>query len=234
MVFRATLVAALPILLFQPATVLAQAAVWQNGQPVFQSDRQAAARAAEARKDRIHQYPAIMTGGGRPAIKPKAPDMVSFPNDYGHGTVVIDTKERTLYYTVSTTTAFQYPISVGRRGFKWYGSKKVSRVQSWPSWTPPPQMRARQPYLPITMKGGIRNPLGATAIYLGASLYRIHGTNNPKSIGRAASSGCFRMMNKHVLHLAKLVEIGTPVHVMRSWKGEVSELKELGETNKQS
>lgn len=193
---------------------------WENGQPVFRSDREAAARRAAARREKYRfRYPAIMSGGGRPNIKPEAPKIVSFPNTFGHGSIVIDTRARKLYYTVSTNSAFQYPISVGREGFKWYGTEKVSRKQSWPSWTPPPEMRKRQPYLPITMKGGVKNPLGAKAIYLGKTLYRIHGTNDPKTIGRAASSGCFRMMNKHVLHLSGLVDVGTPVHVVRKWRG---------------
>lgn len=230
MVCRNLLLVALPFALCIPTPLPAQDVSWVNGQPIFRSDR----KAAKTRKRRRFRYSAIMSGGGRPTIKPGAPDIVPFPNAYGHGTVIIDTRARTLYYTVSTNAAFKYPISVGRQGFKWYGTEKVSRVQSWPSWTPPPQMRARQPYLPITMKGGIRNPLGAKAIYLGNSLYRIHGTNDAKSIGRAASSGCFRMMNKHVLHLATLVEIGTPVHVIRHWVGTVSGVMANGQANKDS
>ena len=163
-----------------------------------------------------------MSGGARPSIRPEQPETVAFPNPYGHGNVIIDTRARKLYYTLSNSTAYVYPISVGREGFKWYGTEKVSRIQSWPTWTPPAEMRQRQPYLPVTMSGGIRNPLGAKAIYLGNSLYRIHGTNDPRTIGRAASSGCFRMMNKHVLHLAGLVNVGTTVRVVRSWKSPAS------------
>ncbi|MCB1510115.1 MAG: L,D-transpeptidase, partial [Hyphomicrobiaceae bacterium] len=140
----------------------------------------------------------------------------------GAGSMVVDTRARKLYYVISTGSAYRYPISVGRAGYKWYGTQKVSRVESWPSWTPTPLMRKRQPYLPVTMRGGVRNPLGAKAIYLGSTYYRIHGTNQPRSIGRAASSGCFRMMNKHVLHLATLVQIGATVHVVRSWKGRTA------------
>lgn len=244
MVRWSTLLIALPAVFIQPATVLAQAAVWENGQPVFRSDRGRSGRVrfdpgfAEPPEERYEDEHAesseFMTGGGRPEISPQAPTKVAFPNGYGQGTIIIDTSKRTLYYTLSTEVAFKYPISVGRQGFKWYGTEKVSRIQAWPSWTPPAEMRKRQPNLPERMEGGIRNPLGAKAIYLGNTLYRIHGTNDRKSIGRAASSGCFRMMNKQVLHLAALVEKGTPVHVMRNWSGEVSELDENGERKKKS
>ena len=114
------------------------------------------------------------------------------------------------------TAAFAYPIGVGREGFSWTGSEKVSNITDWPDWYPPAEMRKRKPELPERMLGGLNNPLGAKAIYLGNTLYRIHGTNDPKSIGRAESSGCFRMLNAHVLHLASLVQVGTPVTVVRS------------------
>jgi len=195
---------------------------WVNGAPVFESDRIRAAKRDAARRAKSRsnsRYSMGPDGGDRPNISPQRPETVSFPNKYGAGTIVIDTSARKLYYTTSGGAAYRYPISVGRQGFKWYGTQKVSRVQAWPSWTPPPQMRRRQSWLPKTMSGGIRNPLGAKAIYLGSTLYRIHGTNNPKSIGRAASSGCFRMMNAHVLHLAGLVKTGTTVRVVRRWKG---------------
>lgn len=190
--------------------------VWRDGRPVFQSEQQASRPDPSKRRGR---YPEIMQGGGRPSISPEEPDIVDFPNALGAGNIVIDTRARKLYYVISSGSAYQYPISVGREGFKWYGTEKVSRVQSWPSWTPPPEMRKRQPYLPKTMLGGVRNPLGAKAIYLGSTLYRIHGTNQPRTIGRASSSGCFRMMNKHVLHLATLVQVGTTVRVVRRWDG---------------
>ena len=112
-----------------------------------------------------------------------------------------------LYFILSPTEAYQYPISVGREGFSWTGTEVISRKQEWPDWHPPKEMIARDPRLPDKMTGGIKNPLGALALYLGNTLYRIHGTNDPKSIGRAASSGCFRMMNEHVLHLASLAGV---------------------------
>jgi lipoprotein-anchoring transpeptidase ErfK/SrfK len=140
------------------------------------------------------------------------------------GTVIIDTSGRRLVYVLKNNQAYVYPISVGREGFQWSGTEKISRVVSWPSWTPPPEMRRREPGLPITVTGGIKNPLGAKALYLGATLYRIHGTNNPRSIGRASSSGCIRMMNEHVTHLASIAPIGTTVRVMRKYDGVGSEV----------
>ena len=132
------------------------------------------------------------------------------------GTVVIDTAGRKLYYVINATSAYRYPISVGRDGFTWTGTEKISRVADWPDWHPPKEMRERDASLPEKMTGGLRNPLGAKALYLGNSLYRIHGTNDLKTIGYAASSGCFRMMNHHVVHLASLAGVGTTVHVVRS------------------
>jgi lipoprotein-anchoring transpeptidase ErfK/SrfK len=115
--------------------------------------------------------------------------------------------------------AYQYPISVGREGFTWTGVEQISRVVDWPDWHPPAEMRQRQPELPKKMTGGLRNPLGAKALYLGNTLYRIHGTNDASTIGQAASSGCFRMMNEHVMHLSRLAEVGTVVKVVRRWSG---------------
>jgi lipoprotein-anchoring transpeptidase ErfK/SrfK len=123
---------------------------------------------------------------------------------------------------LSTTSAYAYPIGVGRQGFSWTGKEKISRIADWPDWYPPADMRKRKPDLPTRMLGGIRNPLGAKAIYLGNTLYRIHGTNEPKSIGKAESSGCFRMLNENVLHLASLVRVGTEVTVVRSLDGKVA------------
>ena len=160
------------------------------------------------------QYPAVLQGGPRPDISPQAPQSVAFHAGYAPGSIVIDTGSRSLYYVLSGGSAYRYPISVGRDGFRWKGTEKISRVAAWPDWHPPAEMRERDPKLPEVMTGGIRNPLGAKALYLGNSLYRIHGTNDAKSIGYAASSGCFRMMNHHVLHLATLAGPGTTVYVM--------------------
>ena len=159
------------------------------------------------------KYPPILQGGAQPSISPEAPGSVPFTG-YSQGSIVIDTAGRSLYYVTSSTSAYKYPISVGRDGFTWRGTQKISRVQAWPDWRPPAEMRQRDPNLPEVMTGGINNPLGAKALYLGSSLYRIHGTNDSRSIGYAASSGCFRMMNSHVTHLATLAGVGTTVHVL--------------------
>lgn len=162
------------------------------------------------------------SGGARPYIRAVAPPRVAFSGPYAPGSIVIDTGARKLYYVLTPSTAYAYSIGVGRQGFAWTGKEKVSRIADWPDWYPPAEMRQRQPGLPARMLGGVRNPLGAKAIYLGNTLYRIHGTNEPKSIGTAASSGCFRMMNENVLHLASLVRVGTEVTIVRSLSGRVA------------
>jgi lipoprotein-anchoring transpeptidase ErfK/SrfK len=158
----------------------------------------------------------VRSGGARPTIAPAAPPVVSFPHDFQADSIVIDTGARKLYYVLADKRAYEYAIGVGREGFGWTGTERISRKQAWPDWHPPAEMRERDPRLPKKMTGGVQNPLGATALYLGSSLYRIHGTNDSKSIGRAESSGCFRMLNSAVLHLASVTEIGTPVTVVSS------------------
>ncbi|HET6322194.1 MAG TPA: L,D-transpeptidase [Hyphomicrobium sp.] len=165
--------------------------------------------------DSMRRSPVVRSGGSRPAIGPKAPAKIAFTSDYPANSIVIDSDKRMLYYVLSPTEAYQYPISVGREGFSWTGTETISRMQAWPDWHPPKEMIRRDPRLPDKMTGGLKNPLGAKALYLGSTLYRIHGTNDPKSIGRAASSGCFRMMNEHVLHLASLAKVGTQVTVVK-------------------
>jgi lipoprotein-anchoring transpeptidase ErfK/SrfK len=156
------------------------------------------------------------SGGARPQIDAVKPSTTRFSSGYRKGTIVIDTKRRRLLYVLSKSSAYLYPITVGRQGFQWSGSSRISAKRSWPDWRPPAEMRERQPNLPKVMTGGINNPLGAKALYLGSSLYRIHGTNNAKSIGLAASSGCFRMHNSHVTHLSKIAKIGTKVVVLKA------------------
>ena len=158
---------------------------------------------------------ALASGGARPSISAKSPQTIAFSNGFQPGSIVIDTQGRKLYYTLSKSSAYVYPIAVGRQGFTWTGVERVSRIEDWPDWIPPAEMRQRQPSLPVRMTGGLRNPLGAKAIYLGNTLYRIHGTNDAKSIGSASSSGCFRMHNGHVIHLARHVDASTLVYVMR-------------------
>jgi lipoprotein-anchoring transpeptidase ErfK/SrfK len=157
---------------------------------------------------------ALLQGGGKPAIAARSPQVVSYGGGYGKGSVIVDQSQKKLYYVLGDGKAYAYPVAVGKKGFKWTGSQKVSGIKSWPDWVPPEEMRQRKPHLPLKMTGGINNPLGAKAIYLGSSLYRIHGTNDTGSIGTEASSGCIRMHNGHVVHLAKLVKTGTPVHVV--------------------
>jgi lipoprotein-anchoring transpeptidase ErfK/SrfK len=167
----------------------------------------------------------IRDGGPRPAIAPQTPPVVAFPHNFPANSILIDTGGRKLYYVLADSRAYEYSISVGREGFNWNGSETVSRKQAWPDWHPPAEMRERDPSLPEKMTGGVKNPLGAMALYLGTTLYRIHGTNDVKSIGRAESSGCFRMLNASVLHLASMTEVGTPVNVVTSLPppGQVSQ-----------
>ena len=206
--------------MWPPPEVYAQG--WDGSRPVFESDierqqRELEAQRAERRKSYDVVYPKYMDGGERPHIEPEEPPIVYLEKNEKPGTIIVDTGGRMLYYVLPGQRAYAYPISVGREGFNWTGTERISRIASWPSWTPPPEMRRRQPGLPITVSGGINNPLGAKALYLGNTLYRIHGTNNPRSIGRASSSGCFRMMNEHVVHLASLARIGTVVRVVSSY-----------------
>jgi lipoprotein-anchoring transpeptidase ErfK/SrfK len=167
--------------------------------------------------------PIVVDGGPRPDISPKSPSRVTFSSGQPKGTIVIDSRARRLYLVQSSSTALSYPVSVGREGFSWKGTERISRVAQWPDWHPPAEMRQRDPRLPEKMTGGIRNPLGAKALYLGSTLYRIHGTSDARSIGRAASSGCFRMLNGHVVDLAGRVGVGTKVVVVNVQQAQVEE-----------
>jgi len=138
---------------------------------------------------------------------------VYFRSQEAPGTIVVDTSERFLYVIQSPTNAIRYGIGVGRDGFTWTGILKITRKAEWPDWTPPPEMIQRQPYLPRWMAGGPGNPLGARAMYLGATVYRIHGTNAPETIGQAVSSGCFRLVNDDVSDLYERVQVGAKVIV---------------------
>lgn len=138
---------------------------------------------------------------------------VYFPENYAPGTIVINTAERRLYLVQGNGQALRYGIGVGRDGFRWGGIHRISAKKEWPSWTPPREMLARRPDLPRHMQGGIENPLGARAMYLGSTLYRIHGSNEPETIGQAVSSGCFRMTNDDVTDLYSRVSVGALVVV---------------------
>jgi lipoprotein-anchoring transpeptidase ErfK/SrfK len=138
---------------------------------------------------------------------------VDYPTREAPGTLVVDTPERCLYYVKGNGRAIRYGIGVGRPGFEWSGVKAISAKAEWPAWTPPAEMLKRRPDLPRHMRGGPDNPLGARALYLGSSLYRIHGTNEPDTIGQNVSSGCIRMMNDDVVDLYDRVRVGARVVV---------------------
>jgi lipoprotein-anchoring transpeptidase ErfK/SrfK len=153
--------------------------------------------------------PSFRSGGSSPIPR----QTVSFASQYAPGTIFIDTAERRLYLVLGNGQALRYGIGVGRDGFRWGGTHRISAKKQWPSWTPPSQMLARRPDLPRHMAGGVDNPLGARAMYLGSTLYRIHGSNEPETIGQAVSSGCFRMTNDDVTDLYGRVGVGTTVVV---------------------
>ena len=132
---------------------------------------------------------------------------VDYPTNYAPGTIVVNTAERRLYLVQGNGQALRYGIGVGRDGFTWSGTQTITKKAEWPDWTPPPEMIARQPYLPRHMAGGPGNPLGARAMYLGGTVYRIHGTNAPSTIGSRASSGCIRMTNEDVIDLYNRVMV---------------------------
>ncbi len=164
----------------------------------------------------------------QPGYEPK-PDEEQLPPEFqkqvvyfrtaeAPGTIVVNTDERFLYLVQPNSRAIRYGIGVGRDGFRWYGLKRIERKAEWPDWIPPAEMIERQPYLPRWMAGGPGNPLGARALYIGGTVYRIHGTNQPWTIGSAVSSGCFRLTNPDVTDLYERVPVGTRVVVLQSPK----------------
>ena len=162
-----------------------------------------------------------MSIGDEPGVIPNAADeqlplqfrrqMVLYRSTEPPGTIIVQTAERFLYVVQPNGRALRYGIGVGREGFQWQGLQHITRKQEWPDWTPPAEMIARQPYLPRFMAGGPGNPMGARALYLGETVYRIHGTNQPKTIGTAVSSGCFRLVNGDVIDLYDRIPVGTKV-----------------------
>jgi lipoprotein-anchoring transpeptidase ErfK/SrfK len=140
--------------------------------------------------------------------------MVDYRTSEAPGTIIIDTPNTYLYFVMGNGKAMRYGIGVGREGFTWSGTQTISRKQEWPDWTPPEEMLQRQPYLPRFMAGGPGNPMGARAMYLGSTVYRIHGTNAPGTIGTRVSSGCIRLTNEDVSDLFSRVHVGTKVIVM--------------------
>lgn len=186
------------------------------------AQRQSARNAAGVQQAAIR--PAVVP---QPAPKPASqdgldpkflPQLVSYGGKHAPGTIVIDTSARFLYLVEEDGLARRYGVGVGREGFEWSGVEKVTRKAEWPEWRPPEQMRERERKkgreLPVVMAGGPDNPLGARALYLGGTLYRIHGTNQPWSIGQALSSGCIRMRNEDVIDLYERVKVGTKVVVL--------------------
>jgi len=156
---------------------------------------------------RISTEEVVITDG------PYARQVVFFRSSEAPGTLIIHTSERFLYVVQGNNRALRYGIGVGREGFQWSGLVQVSRKAEWPDWRPPPEMIARQPYLPRFMAGGPGNPMGARALYLGSTVFRIHGTNQPETIGHAISSGCFRLANGDIIDLYERVPVGTKVVV---------------------
>lgn len=163
--------------------------------------------------------PAVIDDGGTAPTATELParlrrTIVDLDTREAPGTVIIDTGNTALYYVLGHGQAIRYGVGVGRQGFTWSGTQTISRKAEWPDWHPPAEMIARQPYLPRFMAGGPGNPLGARAMYLGSSEYRIHGTNDPSTIGKFISSGCIRLINEDVEDLFNRVSIGTKVVVL--------------------
>jgi lipoprotein-anchoring transpeptidase ErfK/SrfK len=155
--------------------------------------------------------------GFQPTSVSREKQIVPFTRSLAPGSILVKTAERRLYFVLPGGKALQYPVGVGREGFTWSGRNTVSRKAEWPDWRPPPVMIAREAkkgrFLPEMMKGGPKNPLGARALYIGSTEFRIHGTTQPWSIGRAVSSGCIRMLNAHVIDLYEQVKVGATVVV---------------------
>lgn len=152
----------------------------------------------------------VRTPRSRSAIRK---EVVEYQTSHKPGTIVIETEERRLYLVLEDGKALKYGIGVGRDGFTWSGTHRITRKAEWPGWTPPPAMRKRVPDLPAYMEGGPDNPLGARALYIGSTLYRVHGTSEPWSIGQAVSSGCIRLTNDDVTDLYERVEVGALIVV---------------------
>lgn len=152
---------------------------------------------------------------GRTKATPIPRETVNYNGPYGKGTIVISTSERRMYYVLGDGKALKYGVGVGRPGFEWSGTKNITMKREWPDWRPPAQMLKRRPDLPKYMAGGENNPLGARAMYIGGTLYRIHGSNEPETIGQAVSSGCIRMLNEDVVDLYDRVRVGSRVVVTR-------------------
>jgi lipoprotein-anchoring transpeptidase ErfK/SrfK len=148
-----------------------------------------------------------------PRVSPIPREIVAYETKYKPGTIIVETAERRLYFVLGDGEAVKYGIGVGRDGFRWSGTHTITRKAEWPGWTPPPQMRKRVPDLPAYMPGGPNNPLGARALYIGSTLYRLLGTSEPWTIGQAVSSGCIRLTNEDIIDLYDRAKVGSLVVV---------------------
>jgi lipoprotein-anchoring transpeptidase ErfK/SrfK len=176
-----------------------------------------ASTAAQAAADiSIFSYPAgASSSDGRPTATPIPRETITYNGPYSPGSIVVNTSERRLYFVLHDHQAIKYGVGVGRPGFTWAGASRIANKREWPDWTPPAQMIKRRPDLPRHMEGGIGNPLGARAMYIAGTLYRIHGSNEPDTIGQAVSSGCIRMTNDDVIDLYGRAKVGASVVVLR-------------------
>jgi lipoprotein-anchoring transpeptidase ErfK/SrfK len=181
-------------------------------QIIFATSLMAAQAQAQARD--VGDQPGLIATAEEEQLDPKwQKTVVFYRTTEAPGTIIVHTNERYLYVVQPGGRALRYGIGVGREGFQWQGLVKITRKQEWPDWTPPEEMIQRQPYLPRFMAGGPGNPMGARALYLGETVYRIHGTNQPQTIGTAVSSGCFRLTNPDVTDLYDRIPVGTKVIV---------------------
>ena len=184
---------------------------------VFTSAMAISAQAAEKKPfTGLVIVPATYSAPAQEQAQPsfKRGKVVAYASDKKPGSIIIDTHANQLYYVLGMDRAIMYRVASAKPGFEWQGTNKVSAKTYWPDWRPPVTMQARRPELPTFMAGGPKNPLGARAIYLGSTIYRIHGTNEPSSIGISASSGCIRMLNDDVSELYQFVKLGTEVTVL--------------------
>jgi lipoprotein-anchoring transpeptidase ErfK/SrfK len=179
------------------------------------ANAQGSRRAVETLK--IDDQPGYTPSAAEEQLEPGLErQLVFFRTTEAPGTIIVHTSERFLYVVQPNSRALRYSIGVGREGFQWAGLVKITRKAEWPDWTPPPEMIQRQPYLPRFMAGGPGNPMGARALYLGATVYRIHGTNQPQTIGQAVSSGCFRLVNNDLIDLYDRTPVGTKVVIKQA------------------
>ena len=192
-IIKTALAIAMSILLAASVVAPASAALWYNPDTNQFEERSASAT----------------NRGGSPIKK----QIVDYETNQKPGTIIIETGERRLYLVLEGGKAMKYGIGVGRDGFTWSGTHRITRKAEWPGWTPPPAMRKRVPDLPAYMPGGPNNPLGARALYIGSTLYRVHGTSEPWSIGQAVSSGCIRLTNEDVTDLYDRVQVGAKIIV---------------------